>query len=241
MASEIDVANSFSGINGDALFFNSNSSMKTILDLLGKFAEATTLSKEDKKLLQVKFSELSDDDKTEELKEAVAEATTEEVVAEEVAASETEEVVEEGVAEEATTEEVAASEATDEITIKASEYQSLKGLATQASKLISEKRKDLIASKVNALAFSETNKTGVVLPKMVDEVVSFAMSLSETQSEKFLGIVGKLQTIAASEIGHDKDVAEAADKDVVNFFMEKLSMSKEDAITAAIEAKKEGF
>lgn len=207
--------------------------MKTILDLLGKFAEATTLSKEDKDLLTAKFSELSDEDKTEELKSAVAEATVE-VVPEVVP-----EVVAPEVVAEATPEVVAASEAGNEITIKASEYESLKGLATQASKLISEKRKDLMTSKVGALAFSETNKTGVVLPKMVDEVVSFAMSLSEAQSEKFLAIVGKFQTVAASEIGHDGSAADIADKDVVNFFMEKLHMTEAEAIVAANEAKKE--
>lgn len=242
MASEVGVA--CQEVDGNrVLFFNSNSSMKTILDLLAKFAESQALAKEDKELLKVKFSELSEDDKTEDLTNAVTEATAE--VAEEtkeVSASEGEETETEGEEGEKSSDpegEVKASEGENEITIKASEYESLKSLATQASKLIREKRKDLISSKVSAMAFSETNKKGVVLPKMVSEVVDFALSLSETQSEKFLGIVEKFQVVAASEIGHDGNAADVADKDVVNFFMEKLHMSEEEAKVAAIEAKKD--
>ena len=226
MASEVEVANKLWDQNRDFLFFNTNSSMKTVLDLLGKFAEKQALSIEDKGLLQSSFSELSEDDKTKELTDAVEEATKEVVIEAPV-------VVETPIV-------VQASEVKwEEITLQASEYESLKNLASKATELIRKARESAIATKVASLSFSETNKTGIILPKTTKSVVDFALSLNETQSEEFLKIVSNLQVVFSEEIGHNGSVDEVVSKDVIQFFMEKLHMNEEEAIAAAKEAAKE--
>ncbi len=223
-------------INGDRkatniLFFNS-SSMKTILELLAKFAENKNLSKEDKELLKATFSEMWEDDKTAELTSAVDEATADEKAEEDETKEDKEDEKKEDSADDEWDGDDDKWEEDKEITLKASEYESLKDLASQASKLIKEKRKDMLTDKVKNLTFSETNKIGVVLPKMTKDVVDFALSLNEKASDKFLEIIKNLQTVSASEIWHDKDNNSWLDQEKINFFMEKLWMTEEEAKTA---------
>lgn len=125
-----------------------------------------------------------------------------------------------------------------EVTIQASEYQSLKALASQTAKLVSAARKSSLDQAVSGLVFSESNKVGVALPKNKQEIVDFALSLSEKGAEKFLAILGKLQTVAASEVGHSEDTANFAEENAekVAFFMEKMGFSKDEAIKAVQDA-----
>lgn len=218
-------------IPNNILYFNTSRPMKTILELLAKFAEAQKLSKEERELLTAQFSELSEEDKTDDLKAAVSEATqfNEEVVPE-VVPEVTPEVKEEEKKEE--------FKEGEEVTIKASELSYLRNIASQAAGLIQDKRKSDITNKVNGMKFSESNKVGIVLPKVVNEVVEFAFSLDEDKSTKFFSILEKLQTVAADEIWHSKDITEKYNEDAVKFFMENLWMDKESAIIAAEDAAK---
>ena len=211
-------------INKSILFFNTNTSMKTILDLLALFAEGK-FSKEDRELLLAKFSELSDDDKTEEMKAAVKEATEEkqpeEKVEEKKDFSETKVKVE-----------------WKEISISFSELEELRANAAKAKDLLEEKRKGEFKEKVTNLTFSEKNPKSVVLPKSVDEITDFAFSLSDEQATKFFSIIEKLQVVNSWEFGHDKDNNQQYSEEVVNFYIEKMGMTREDAEKAAIDAKK---
>jgi NACalpha-BTF3-like transcription factor len=84
------------------------------------------------------------------------------------------------------------------------------------------------------MKFSEGNKLGVVLPKHANEVVDFALSLSEVQAEKFLKIIGNLQATASkfSETGSTGAEAAEFSEEQVAFFTEKLGMSKDEALVA---------
>lgn len=189
-------------IDRKILFFNTNSSMKTILDLLAKFAENQKLDKEEKELLVAKFSELSEDDKTKELTEAVNEATKEEE------------------------KKIEASE--KEVNISFSELENLRKMASQTKELLDEKRKFSFNEKIKSISFSEGNKVWLVLPKMVDEVSKFAFSLNEEQEKQFFNIIEKLQTVSLWEMWTSKEW-ENINVDVVNFYTEKFWLDKEEA------------
>lgn len=110
-----------------------------------------------------------------------------------------------------------------EVTMKFSDYENLKNLAADASKLVREARKHTLEKKVEGLVFSESNKIGVALPKNKQEIVDFALSLSEKQGEKFLSIIGNLQTIASGELGHSEGaVFSEEEAEQVTFFTEKM-------------------
>ena len=129
--------------------------------------------------------------------------------------------------------EVKASEGEEVVSIKASELESLKALASQTGKLVREKRKSMIEAKVNGMKFSEGNAVGIVLPKNATEIADFALSLSEAQEAKFFSIISKLQTVAASEVGHSGSADAQVSAEEINFFTEKMGMSKEEALEAA--------
>ena len=125
---------------------------------------------------------------------------------------------------------VSASEGDEEtISVKASEF---KAMQSSLAKMVRESRKNELTKKVEAFKFSEGNTMGVVLPKHQNEVVDFALSLSEAQAEKFLTIVGNLQSVASkfSETGTTGGEAAEFSEEQINFFTEKLGMSKEEAI-----------
>lgn len=129
--------------------------------------------------------------------------------------------------------EVKASEGEEVVSIKASELAALKNLASQTSKLVREKRKSMIETKVNGMKFSEGNAIGIVLPKNVKEIVDFAAALSEPMEAQFFSIISKLQTVAASEVGHSGSADAQVSAEEIAFFTEKMGMSKEEAIEAA--------
>lgn len=74
------------------------------------------------------------------------------------------------------------------------------------------------------MLFSESNKSSVILPKSKNEIVNFALSLSEQQSEKFFSILGNLQKVFAEEIGHSEEASATnqADNDKIKYFTETL-------------------
>lgn len=135
-------------------------------------------------------------------------------------------------------EEVQASEET--VTIKASELETLKNTASMVSKLIREKRRATMNKKISALAFSESNKSGIVLPKSKKEIVNFALSLSENQADRFVNILKNLQSVSFKEIGHSKVTSSAKAAEQKDFFMKKLGFSEEEAEEAVKMAEQEG-
>lgn len=60
-----------------------------------------------------------------------------------------------------------------------------------------EKQKN-VSDKLSGLVFSETNKMSVVLPKSIDKMTKFALSLNETQFAQFCEIVKGFNTEAGS-------------------------------------------
>jgi len=212
--------------NKNILFFNTDTNMKTILDLLAKFTE-WKLSLEDRKTLALKFSELTEEDKTDELTSAIKEAIKEEEEKPEVKKEEFKEI------------KLEDKKFDDkwEITISMSELNELKTQANLVKWLIEEKRKNDVINKVNGLSFSETNKTWLILPKSINNIVDFTLSLNEKQSNDFFEIITNLQTIETWEIWHNKDVGHKYSEDKVNWLMSKMWMSKEEAVLAATEAE----
>ncbi len=216
------------------LLFNS-SEMKTILDLIGQFSELETITEEQKDQLEKAFSALPETDITTELKEAYDECLAkfndstpaDDTNGEEDPSEEANSDEEDPSNEDDSADEVQASE--QEVTIKASELSMYKKMASQTAKLVREARKSQLSKRVHGLAFSEANPKGVVLPKSEDKIVNFALSLSEPQAEKFLGLLSELQKVSASEIGHGKDVKAQPDPEKLKFFMEKLHLSEDEA------------
>ncbi len=135
---------------------------------------------------------------------------------------------------------VAASEAgeggEETVTVKLSEFQTMQ---STLSKMVRESRKSALEKKVEAMTFSEANKLGVVLPKSSNEVVDFALSLSEPQAEKFLSIISKLQTAASAFSENGGTGAESAEfsEESISFFTEKMGLTRDEAIAALKVAK----
>lgn len=245
------------------LAFNSTSNMNKFLQLVAKFYELATITKADKVNLENAFNEIPENERSAEMQ-----TTFSEICAKFSEDGEDSEQWQEGVGETDDSEkgednsdkaDQAASWKTDEaadktkaddqaetvsatdngdgtMTIQASEF---KNMQAQLAKMVREWRKNELTKKVEAFKFSEWNKVGVVLPKHKNEVVDFALSLSEPQSEKFLKIISNLQTIAASEIWHSTSIvdgnADKAKSKEIQFFTEKLWMTAEQAEQAYSE------
>lgn len=267
----------FTVSDSNILFFNTSTSMKTILELIAQFCEKSSINAEDLAKIEAAFSEVPAEFKTAELTAAVDEIKakfsdetgsddqwSEDKGSEEGADKSEDKADDKGAAsedkkEDPAAEEKAGEQKTDEpasageekkieanekgeITIQASEYESLKNLASEAGKLVRAARKNDLEKSVAGLCFSESNKTGVVLPKQTKEIVDFALSLSEKQSEKFLGILGKLQAVTAGETGASGEFSEdqkfsEENAEKINFFCEKFGFTKEQAIQAVKDAE----
>lgn len=255
--------------SNNILFFNTSKSMKKLLELLAQFCELSTISKAQLEELDAAFAEVKPDYVTPEMTAAVDEIKakfTEEAapeatpVATDPAPTPAEETpVDPAPADPADPKEtetptasdpVPASEPVDlekkieanekgEVTLKFSDYESLKGLASEASKLVREARKHKIDEQVSWFTFSETNKIGVVVPRNKQEIVDFALSLSEKHADKFLSIISKLQAVVGGEIGSSEggEAFTEADEEQVAFFTEKMWMNAEQAKEAVKNAK----
>lgn len=156
-----DKFQSFSNI----LVFNDSKPMKLILELLAKFSEQEKLSASDKVELENCFSSLNEEDRTPELTSAFNEtiAKFSEDGADDAGASEdkdtdtedksrTDDASGEDNADDAATDTTAstvqANEEAGTVTMSEAEYKSMKELAAQTNKLVREKRKSNVESKV---------------------------------------------------------------------------------------------
>lgn len=126
------------------------------------------------------------------------------------------------------------------ISIKMSEYNLLKERGAANSTKIREVRAQLSESKATSLAFSETNPDGVILPKDVPTVASFAASLSEAQEKQFFSIIEKFQGVSTRELGTGADGgAQNYSEEDKNYYIQKFGYSEEEAIKHAKEAFKQ--
>lgn len=223
------------------LFFENKQPMKTLIEMLLKFAESKTISKDEKVQLSELWEKADESDKTDEMKAHVTEALAfgEEAPAEEAP----EETTEEKEDEEEAPEEVA--ELPDEIkAVQANEngqyvfdetqMNFMKNIVSKAGQMIAEARRTKLESSIKGFAFSETNKKGVILPKNLKEIVDFAVSLNENQAGKFVAIMSKLQAVSAAEVGHNKEgkPVSLTEKEEMKFFTEKLKLNAEEAAAA---------
>ena len=214
--------------------------LEELKGLLVKFNDDGLTETELKSVTNLYFDEIDEADKTEELTKEV-ESCTEGVQANEDKVDD-KEVVEE---DKDTTEETVEDEKKEEdeedkkddekeeeddkeedkveanedkaITISASEYSEFKGMAKSLSKLTRQARKRDLEDKVKSMSFSDENKESIILPKSTDNIVDFALSLSEPQSEKFLSIIENLQKLSLGEIGSSKEAKKVdSDTEMVN-------------------------
>lgn len=244
------------GSYSDILIFNNSNPMKTILELLAQFSELAKINSEQKNSLEAAFNSLDESDRTDEMKAAFNEVIAK--FSDEADGAWAEGEGEgngawtdgedndgegewngegEGEGDQSNGWTVKANE--DTVTIKASELESLKAKASEASKLVREARKNNANAKVNSMSFSESNKMGIVIPKNAEKIVEFALWLSEQQEKKFFEIIQNLQTVAASEIGHSGGTGENCEfsEEEIWFFTEKFGQSREEAILSCKAAK----
>ncbi len=248
------------------LAFNDQKIMNKFLQLIAAFADMTSINAQQKIALENAFNEIPQDERTEDMQNAFNEvvarfsedgddseqwkADTDEGAdwnwtasdkADE-AASDKDTTGDDAAGEQPNADEpkpVSASENADgTVTMQLSEF---KVMQSQMAKMVRDARKNALEKSVDSLKFSEGNKIGVVLPKNKNNVVEFALSLSETQAEKFLKIISDLQTVAASEIGHGRSTDttqsdSAKFSDAVEMYQSKLGMTKAEAEAAAKEA-----
>jgi len=217
-------------LSDNILYFN-NESMNKLMELLAKFTD-WTMTEDDRVELLTKFNDMSDEDKTDEMKAAVEEATK--VKEEEKKEEEKKEEFSDKKEDDEDKEEDKKEEfKAEEVTMKASEFAEMQALANQAKDLINERRKSSIESRANGFKFSDDNKVGIVLPKIVSELVEFAETLSDAKVNKFFSIIEKLQTLSANEIWHSEDNNESVNREKVEFIKEKFNYSEEEAIAVA--------
>lgn len=124
-------------------------------------------------------------------------------------------------------------------TVDAKFMESVKGIQKNVSKLQRESRKAKFTEELKRSKFSEANQGGVILPKNFEEVVDFALSLSEKQGEKFVALVKKFKSVGGA-IGFNAeddtpvDPAKLTEADpMVKHFMEKLGQDVDKAKQSA--------
>jgi hypothetical protein len=124
------------------------------------------------------------------------------------------------------------------ITISASEYSEFKDMAKSLSKLTRQARKRDLEDKVKSMSFSDTVKESIILPKSTNNIVDFALSLSEPQAENFLSIIENLQKLSLGEVGSSKSIERkfSSDEEKVDTlakeYAEKHGVSYGDGIIA---------
>lgn len=235
------------------LFFENKQPMKTLIEMLLKFAESKTISKEEKVQLSELWEKADESDKTDEMKAHVTEALAfgedapEEAPVETDPVEEDEAPTEDAPAEEVPAEDVPveAAELPDEIkAVQANEngqyvfdenqMQFMKNIVSKAGQMIAEARRTKLESSIKGFAFSETNKKGVILPKNLKEIVDFAVSLNEKQAEKFVAIMGKFRVLNATEKGHNKenDPVDLTKAEKMKYFTETMGLDVKDAEVA---------
>lgn len=231
--------------NSSVFLFNNHWPMKTLIQLLAKFTDTNAISKDEQETIKNLFSEL-DSSEQEQFKQHVDEALAfadeesdedkgegEDKAAEgdEDKWSEDEEDKSEDASDDTAELPVVKANEQGLYTFSEEEMTVFKNIISKSTKVVAEARKAKVSDKVNSLAFSEKTKKGFILPNSVDEVVKFALSLNEAQSDKFFDILWKFKVLSAGEIWHSKskDAVSAEDVEKIKFFKEKMWLDDEEA------------
>ena len=237
------------------IYFFNTKPMIELLKLLSQFEWKKSITKAEFSTLQESYWKLTDEEKTEEIKkyfEDLPEMVEKEEgkVEEPVEAPADDKGVEgEDKVQDESGEQEKTLEANEkwQVSIPFNEYESLKKVGAENAKLIRAVRERKVADKANEFQFSEDTSKGMVLPKNVKDVVNFALSLSEAQEVKFFELLWKMRADVTEKFKELwKEWWEFGEKEyddkVMKHFMDKMSMSKEDAIKAAkdfaMESKK---
>jgi hypothetical protein len=230
--------------SSSVFLFNNHWPMKTLIQLLAKFTDTQAISKDEQETIKNLFSEL-DSSEQEQFKQHVDEALafayeeSDEDKGEDKAAEDEEDKGEDAADDTAELPVVKANEQ-GLYTFSEEEMTVFKNIISKSTKVVAEARKAKVSDKVNSLAFSEKTKKGFILPNSVDEVVKFALSLNEAQSDKFFDILWKFKVLSAGEIWHSqsKDTVSTEDAEKIKFFKEKMWLDDEEAKQALQFASK---
>lgn len=122
-----------------------------------------------------------------------------------------------------------------EITIKASEYEALKAIQSNAAKLAKEARVRKIDATFSEI-FTNLEKQGAIIaPVSKKKITDLAAQFSEKQEETFTSVFSEIKFVQSGEFGSSAEGAdnfseENAEK--IAYFTEKLGLTKEQAIEA---------
>lgn len=236
--------------------FNNSTHMNKFIQLMAKFSELASITKEQKEELSNAFNSLPEEYQTAEFKEqfdtVCAKFSEDGDDSEEGQQSWTDEGQDgegewegewsdseawewEGEGEWADTIEAIKANEDWSVVLSATQFSEFKAMQKELAQKVLEARKADIESKVKSMVFSEANKNSLVLPKQKNEIVSFAVSLSEQQCERFLKIVWGLKAVAASEIWTSKSTTAVSFSEEEKKTFNGLWLTSEEDM---IEAKK---
>lgn len=122
-----------------------------------------------------------------------------------------------------------------EITIKASEYEALKAIQSNAAKLAKEARIRKIEASFSEI-FTNLEKQGAIIaPVSKKKITDLAAQFSEKQEETFTAVFSEIKFVQAGEFGSsaegsDQFSEENAEK--IAYFTDTLGLTKEQAIEA---------
>lgn len=243
------------------LFYNQTDQMNKFLELVNKFAELDTISKEQATELKNAFAELPAEDQADsstlalynDLTEKFNEEKPEEPKDPKPEPEEPEEPKEEEDDDDDDDDDdednndddednITATETTKNgkkfSTIETSELNKIKAIAKLVSKTTRKLREAEFSEKLNSISFSETNQKGTleILPKCKRKITEFALSLSEPNAEKFFNILQNIKTISTAEIGTSKpgkvETASGINKSEALKFFAEQGMSPKEQETA---------
>jgi phage I-like protein len=178
--------------------FSQSMDLKTILA-----KKAEELSADEKAYLREHKAELDADQQSafeSVLNDAPAGETDEEKAAREAKEAEEKAAADKAAADAAAEAQRQASEKNKGkvITMSEAEVNALKKAANDGAKAFAEVEKMKLNETVGRMVFSESNKSGRILPKQKDAVAAFMFSLSEKQRDQFTNIVNNLPKADAS-------------------------------------------
>lgn len=184
-----------------------NENMDVFKKLLSSLLQRDLVSKEDKELATVLFSDLSEED------QAAVKGDLDAVT--EKPEEEKEETVKDGAEKpkEEDGQEGADTATLDSATL--SEVRTLQDkneeMSKKLSELLAEKEERVISDTFSSLLLSESNQAGFVQTSK-DKVTSFMKSLSPEQCEEFSALIKEVQHYDATVYGHSRSVDDASDE-----------------------------
>jgi hypothetical protein len=133
---------------------------------------------------------------------------------------------------------IEAKEKTDNVTISASELQTLKAAADQGALAFKELQKKEITDKVRALQFNE--KGGKIAPAQVEPLVNLMVSMSEKQREDLTKILeGLPDRKIFGEVGSDEDLDKSKVADLLMVKAKEIAKERGLQFSEAVKVARE--